>query len=125
MKNDRIFFEVKKNVKDVAEGTVLEFIGFLKPKGPRDPKNPRPCKFLFLTEDGFPIMLDYNHIRKSDKVIEQPKELKPGCIVECIQQESELYGERLVVEAIEGLTIIVKTEGGEIMKIDIFSIKVV
>ena len=125
MKKNEVFFEVKGNVKGVAEGTVLEFIGFLKPKGPRDSKNPRPCKFLFLTEDGFPIMLDYNHIRKSDKVIEQPKELKPGCIVECIQQESELYGERLVVEAIEGLTIIVKTEGGEIMKIDIFSIKVV
>ena len=125
MKNDKIFFEVKKNVKGVAEGTVLEFIGFLKPKGPRDPKNPRPCKFLFLTEDGFPIMLDYNHIRKSDKVIEQPKELKPGCIVECIQPESKLYGERLVVEAVEGLTIIVKTEDGKKKKIDIFSIKVV
>lgn len=125
MKNDKIFFEVKKNVKGVAEGTVLEFIGFLKPKGPRDPKNPRPCKFLFLTEDGFPIMLDYNHIRKSDKVIEQPKELKPGCIVECIQPESELYGKRLMVEAIEGLTIIVKTEDGKKKKIDIFSIKVV
>ena len=124
MKN-KIFFEVKGNVKGVAEGTVLEFIGFLKPKGPRDSKNPRPCKFLFLTEDGFPIMLDYNHIRKSDKVIEQPKELKPGCIVECIQPESKLYGKRLVVEAVEGLTIIAKTEGGEIMKIDIFSIKVV
>lgn len=125
MKNNEVFFEVKESVKGVAEGTVLEFIGFLKPKGPRDPKNPRPCKFLFLTEDGFPIMLDYNHIRKSDKVIEQPKELKPGCIVECIQPESELYMERLVVEAVEGLTIIVKTEGGEIMKMDIFSIKVV
>ncbi len=125
MKKNEVFFEVKRNVKGVAEGTVLEFIGFLKPKGPRDSKNPRPCKFLFLTEDGFPIMLDYNHIRKSDKVIEQPKELKPGCIVECIQPESKLYGERLVVEAVEGLTIIAKTEGGEIMKIDIFSIKVV
>ena len=125
MMNNEIFFEVECKVKGVAEGTVLEFIGFLKPKGPRDPKNPRPCKFLFLTEDGFPIMLDYNHIRKSDKVIEQPKELKPGCIVECIQQESELYGERLVVEAVEGLTIIVKTEDGKKKKIDIFSIKVV
>lgn len=125
MMNNEIFFEVK----GVAEGTVLEFIGFLKPKGPRDPKNPRPCKFLFQKEDGSEdgsfIMLDYNHIRKSDKVIEQPKELKPGCIVECIQPESELYMERLVVEAVEGLTIIVKTEGGEIMKMDIFSIKVV
>lgn len=125
MKNNEVFFEVKESVKGVAEGTVLEFIGFLKPKGPRDPKNPRPCKFLFLTEDGFPIMLDYNHIRKSDKVIEQPKELKPGCIVECIQPESKLYGERLVVEAVEGLTIIVKTEDGKKKKIDIFSIKVV
>ena len=125
MKNNEVFFEVKESVKGVAEGTVLEFIGFLKPKGPRDPKNPRPCKFLFLTEDGFPIMRDYNHIRKSDKVIEQPKELKPGCIVECIQPESKLYGERLVVEAVEGLTIIVKTEDGKKKKIDIFSIKVV
>lgn len=125
MKNDKIFFEVKKNVKGVAEGTVLEFIGFLKPKGPRDPKNPRPCKFLFQKEDGSFIMLDYNHICKSDKVIEQPKELKPGCIVECIQPESKLYGERLVVEAVEGLTIIVKTEDGKKKKIDIFSIKVV
>ena len=125
MKNDRIFFEVKKNVKDVAEGTVLEFIGFLKPKGPRDPKNPRPCKFLFLTEDGFPIMLDYNHIRKSDKVIEQPKELKPGCIVECIQQESELYGKKLVVEDVEGLTIRGLTDESKRKEIDIFSIKVV
>ena len=125
MKNDKIFFEVKKNVKGVAEGTVLEFIGFLKPKGPRDPKNPRPCKFLFLTGDGSPIMLDYNHICKSDKVIEHPKKMKPGCIVECIQPESELYGKRLMVEAIEGLTIIVKTEDGKKKKIDIFSIKVV
>ena len=129
MNKNEVFFEVNGNVKGVAEGTVLKFIGFLKPKGPRDPKNPRPCKFLFQKEDGSEdgsfIMLDYNHIRKSDKVIEQPKELKPGCIVECIQPESKLYGERLVVEAVEGLTIIVKTEGGEIMKIDIFSIKVV
>lgn len=125
MMNNEIFFEVECKVKGVAEGTVLEFIGFLKPKGPRDPKNPRPCKFLFLTEDGFPIMLDYNHIRKSDKVIETKKELKPGCIVECIQPESKLYGERLVVEAVEGLTIIVKTEDGKKKKIDIFSIKVV
>ena len=127
MENE-IFFEVNGNVKGVAEGTVLKFIGFLKP-GPRDPKNPRPCKFLFQKEDGSEdgsfIMLDYNHIRKSDKVIEQPKELKPGCIVECIQPESELHGKKLMVEAIEGLTIMVKTEEGERKKIDIFSIKVV
>ena len=125
MKNE-IFFEVKcKEVKGVAEGTVLEFIGFLKPKGPRNPKNPKPCKFLFQKEDGSFIMLDYNHIRKSDKVIETKKELKPGCIVECIQPESELHGKKLMVEAIEGLTIMVKTEEGERKEIDIFSIKVV
>ena len=53
------------------------------------------------------------------------KELKPGCVVECIKPESELYGEKLVVEDVEGLTIIVKTDEGGRKEIDIFSIRVV
>ena len=95
-------------------------MGFVKIKE----ENPRAFKFLFQKEGGSFTMLGFNEIQRSDKTI-KPKELKPGCIVECIQPESELYGKRLMVEAVEGLTIIVKTEGGAIMKIDIFSIKVV
>ena len=53
------------------------------------------------------------------------KELKPGCVVECIKPESELYGEKLVVEDVEGLPIIVKTDEGGRKEIDIFSIRVI
>lgn len=119
MENE-IFFKVKDEGKDKDQEITLKFMGFVKIKE----ENPRAFKFLFQKADGSFTMLGFNEIQRSDKTI-KPKELKPGCIVECIQQESELYGERLVVEAVEGLTIIVKTEGGEIMKMDIFSIKVV
>ena len=53
------------------------------------------------------------------------KELKPGCVVECIKPESVLYGKKLVVEDVEGLTIRGLTDESKRKEIDIFSIKVV
>ena len=115
-----IFFRVKDEGKDKDQEITLKFMGFVKIKE----ENPRAFKFLFQKEDGSFTMLGFNEIQRSDKTI-KPKELKPGCIVECIQPESELHGKKLMVEAIEGLTIMVKTEEGERKEIDIFSIKVV
>ena len=42
-----------------------------------------------------------------DKI--HPKELKPGCIVEEIIPGSEYYGQKFVVESVEGDTIMMRT----------------
>ena len=86
----------------------------------------RKTDFMFLLQkaDGsftyrHPDLVEYTE----DEI--HSKELKPGCVVECIKPESELYGKKLVVEDVEGLTIRGLTDESKRKEIDIFSIKVV